>query len=354
MAMKNYLKSAKIKTSNIKNSNLSIYDAIEIGDTKLWLTSAELSALLNDQLIGKSLHGLPNRTISRVAKNMVCEILQFPIPKSFKRVRPKFSALKFDVYVQKSNNLQIWNEGLDGERRYVLIRVDEYGIITKVKVVTGSDLAFLDTTGTLTQKYQARLKIGDKKTEMISKNDTDLLSSIIRSEGILEDLSNFSPVDEPTRKSLLPIKTIFKKIAPLIGKSFLDTGHDQERNRGGEVHKLVCLALGYKKFSDNGKFPDIKHQLLEVKLQTSPTIDLGLVSPDSISNLDIEKIKDTNIRHCDIRYAIFYGDIVNRYVTIKNIFLVSGKDFYQRFPQFGGKVINRKIQIPLPRFFFNV
>ena len=42
--------------------------------------------------------------------------------------------------------------------------------------------------------------------------------------------------------------------------------------------------LGYSRYEDKGQFPDIRHQLLEVKLQTSPTIDLGLVLPSSTEN----------------------------------------------------------------------
>ena len=46
-----------------------------------------------------------------------------------------------------------------------------------------------------------------------------------------------------------------------------------------KLHSLACSALGYSNYKDDGKFPDIKHQLIEVKLQTSPTIDLGLFLP---------------------------------------------------------------------------
>lgn len=67
----------------------------------------------------------------------------------------------FDTYAQKSNNLQVWNEELSPSRRYVILRVDELDKIARVKVVNGEELAQLDTTGTLTQKYQARLIPGE-------------------------------------------------------------------------------------------------------------------------------------------------------------------------------------------------
>lgn len=90
-----------------------------------------------------------------------------------------------------------------------------------------------------------------------------------------------------------------------------------------------------------------------MKLQTSPTIDLGLVCPDSQSYLDIEQIGNHQIRHCDVRYAIFYGHIENGFVHITSLYLTTGEDFFKQFEKFGGKVLNRKIQIPLPRNFFD-
>ncbi|MCY7355959.1 MAG: hypothetical protein LH609_00510 [Rudanella sp.] len=126
----------------------------------------------------------------------------------------------------------------------------------------------------------------------------------------------------------------------------------QERNRGAALHSLVCQALGYARFHDNGQFPDIRHQLLEVKLQTSSTIDLGLVRPDSEARLDIEQLAGHQIRHCDVRYAIFCGRVVDDQVQITHFYLTTGRDFFSRFPPFGGRSINTKIQLRLPGYFF--
>ncbi len=340
------------KINNIKYQKLSIYDNIEIGDPNLWLTSEELESCLNEKLIGMNLN-YAIRTRSRIIKQEICKILNYPVPSSFKRTNPRFVGQLFDVYVQKSNNLQIWNEELSLERRYVLIKVNENEQISKVKVVSGADLAPLDTTGKLTQKYQACL---------ISPVGNNLLVNIADSPNIspLCKLTNTnhifleSPIAIPTNPSLLfPINVIFNKLQDLIGKSFKNPGKGQERNRGAELHKLVCKALGYQIFQDNGQFPDIKHQLLEVKLQTSPTIDLGLVTPSSTAALDINKIEGIQIEHSDVRYAIFYANLDDEIITIKNFVLVSGKDFFKCFRLFEGKKLNTKIQIPLPLYFFN-
>jgi hypothetical protein len=168
------------------------------------------------------------------------------------------------------------------------------------------------------------------------------------------DLANIgSPANDPVRGELLTIQSLFHLLSQLIGKNFVDRGHDQERNRGAELHRLVCQCLGYRSYRDDGQFPDVCHQLLEVKLQTSPTIDLGLVLPTSSEPLDIPLIDETQVRHCDVRYAVFNAINDGGRVTLTNLFLTTGESFFSRFPQFQGKVLNKKLQIPLPADFFD-
>ena len=204
-----------------------------------WLNSQELQAVLDHKLVGLDLEGLPLRTRSKKVKSEICNALGYPLPSSFKKTQPRFLGQNFDTYTQKSNNLQIWNEDLELTRRYVLIRITD-DIISRVKVISGSDLAPLDTTGTLTQKYQARLKNIEGKYELI--NDTDT-KNIIELCG--DKIGKLSPVDDPIKGKLLPIKVIYENLKPIIGSKFTDPGADQERNRGAELHKLVCKALGF-------------------------------------------------------------------------------------------------------------
>ena len=337
----------------IRRSELSIYDRIAIGDPELWIPTPELEQLLNAAMSGISLAGLPLRTRSKVVKEHVCRSLGYPVPPSFKQTQPRFPGQFFDTYVQKSNNLQVWNEELASTRRYVIIRVGRENVITKIKVVTGNTLAFLDTTGTLTQKYQARLIPGSTTAELVTNKDTETLRTVVRTDVELELAVATSPTDAPRTTELLPIREIFDRLQPLVGQSFTDIGYDQERIRGALLHKLVCQRLGYADYLDDGQFPDVRHQLLEVKLQTSPTIDLGLVCPNSEEALDVPKIEDNQIRLCDVRYALFYAETDGEMVTLTHLFLSTGEKFFIRFPQFQGKVLNRKLQIPLPPNFFD-
>lgn len=309
-----------------------------------------LEALLNESMAGKSLAGLPLRTRSKVVKTSVCEALGYPAPKSFKRMQPRFFGQQLDVYVQKSLNLQIWNEELSPTRRYAIIQVFDNDNVGKVRVVNGQQLALLDRTGTITRKYQAGLEVGPDHYELIAMQDTLELQP--HTTAGLKLAFHTSPVEEPRSGELLPIAEIFERLKPLVGQQFVDPGMDQERNRGAALHNMVCQALGYITYGDTGQFPDIKHQLLELKLQTSPTIDLGLVEPSSQEYLDVQTLGFTQPRHCDTRYAIFFGQTDGRVVTLTHLFVTTGALFFTRFRKFGGKIINGKIQIPLPRDFF--
>jgi hypothetical protein len=338
--------------STIQQSGYDIYRPIEVGDERYWIPTPHLQSLLNDGLRGLSLNGLPLRTRSKVVKTKVCEALGYPAPNSFKKTQPRFIGQQLDTYTQKSLNLQIWNEELSPTRRYAIIQISEDDVITRVKVVNGQDLARLDTTGTITTKYQARLETGSESLELISRFDTELMQAHVRPDVSLA--SSCSPIGEPESGSLLNVEAIFKKLSPLVGTTFSDPGMDQERNRGAALHRLICERLGYRRYEDNGQFPDIRHQLLEVKLQTSPTIDLGLVLPNSNDHLDIQALGKHHPRHCDTRYALFFAKTDGARVTLTHLFLTTGADFFKRFRRFEGKVTNGKIQIPLPRNFFLV
>ena len=156
MALKNSPPDPKRYFKAIRKSGLSIYDPVEVGDPDLWIPAPELEKLLDKELRGISLAGLPVRTRSKVVKEHVCMALGYPVPTRFTKTKPRFPGQFFDTYTQKSNNLQVWNEQIAPTRRYVLIRVTPDNVICRVKVVSGDTLALLDTTGTLTQKYQAR------------------------------------------------------------------------------------------------------------------------------------------------------------------------------------------------------
>lgn len=335
----------------IAASGLTIYDPIVAEDNEFWIPNEVLQHLIAIGLIGANLKGLALRTRSKVVKELVCAALGYPIPKIFKKTRPRFVGQDFDTYIQKSNNLQIWNEEIQAGRRYVILQVDDQDIIKNVKVITGADLTKYDTTGTLTSKYQAQIIPGTQSCELVSCSDTPALLPFVeaRLEQVVEGAV---PTLAPFPGRLLRIEKLFHLLSSLVGSSFKNSGADQERNRGFELHRLVCKTLGYSTIIEDGQFPDIPEQLLEVKLQTSPTIDLGLVNPSSEQLLHLSRSTNLTARHSDVRYAIYYGKIEDGNVKLTHLVVSTGADFFKRFRQFQGKVINKKLQIPLPSSFF--
>jgi hypothetical protein len=216
--------------------------------------------------------------------------------------------------------------------------------------VAGETLAELDTTGTLTGKYQAKSREPVTTSHLLSQSDSyPVLQTIAklpnRSLALKERTGRVLTIDF---SKFLPVVDLYQRLLTLVGERLTDPGLDQERNRGAALHRAVCDALGLSDSCDTGACPDITEQLLEIKLQTAPTIDLGLISPDDTTPLDFLP----EVRHCDVRYAVFYGAVVGNQVRLDYVVLTLGADFFSFFQRFEGKVVNTKLQIPLPRSFF--
>ena len=211
-------------------------------------------------------------------------------------------------------------------------------------------LAKFDTTGTLTKKYQAKSRVPVTQSVLVSQSDAYSVQDAIAALPNRKLTLARSEVRRLTVDfaSFLPITALYENLLKLAGKRLSDPGLDQERNRGAALHKAVCETLGMAEYSDTGSFPDVMEQLVEVKLQTAATIDLGLVSPDDATPLDFLP----RVRHCDVRYAVFYGTILGSEVRLDHLVLARGADFFTFFQRFEGKVVNTKLQIPLPRDFF--
>ena len=329
----------------IRTSERSIYDA---ADDDLLIPTDHLEALLRDRLAALSLAGFPPRTRSKVAKSAICQALGYPVPKSFKKTHPRFPAQNFDTYTQKRDNVQIWNDGLAPDRRYVFLRVNEQAVLTTVRVITGDQLAKLDRTGTLTQKYQATMRHFNAN-RLFSETDTPAISNWYSAAS--PDLSRTPPTDLPTPGALLPISEVYKRLIPLVGTTIRYLDALQDRNRGSELHAAICQKLGYPRYADKGSYPDIVHQLIEVKLQTSPTIDLGLHSPED--GLTVIRAPGQSFKSKDIRYVIFDATANGEVIRLNNLYVANGRDFTSAFPLFKGKVQNKKLQIPLPKGFFD-
>lgn len=170
---------------------------------------ATLEARLDPLLAGLNL-SYPIRTRAKVAKQRVAEALGYPVPSSFAKVQPRFPGQNVDVSVQMSNNFQVWNEEIEPGRRYVFIRVDSEGVVTKVRVLTGEAVALFDTTGTLTSKFQAKRRAGLTGSKLVSESDTEGFVAALRPRPDVPAvvLSGLSPTARPRPSLVLPIETL--------------------------------------------------------------------------------------------------------------------------------------------------
>ena len=93
-------------------------------------------------------------------------------------------------------------------------------------------------------------------------------------------------------------------------------------NQSAKLEKKAMTLLGYKSNLVGG-YPDVPNQLLEVKVQDSPTIELGKYSPE------FEEVIYSNITTEDIRYLIALTNPKTN--VVESVILVSGKELCDIF-----------------------
>lgn len=350
-------------------------------------TTDELEDLLSE-LVGFQ---IPEDSRSNVRKShwvqgKAVELLGYNHPDGFrtdvaKEHTPKFIHQVMSIFVQSRNNLQIWanilhpdgkikadwryNHSFDySETRIVIIKHgnDDY-TIRGVKVLEAEEVATWDTTGTETFKWQGSitdslrqsttLEVGDNEpvfdTLDIEQNDLDSLEQ--RIEDIKREemsTSTMLATTEPEPLSLLTIQEIGQRLRPLIGERIPAKG---ERVTGQLFEREVAKRFGYsfndtELSADTGAFPDIRHQVVETKLQDSPTIDLGCHHPDDEEVLDSDWSDD--LAPQDVRYVIGLANKVEDEFEITGIIVVSGNEFGEYFSI--TEETSSKVQMPIPDF----
>jgi hypothetical protein len=332
---------------------LDLYGDPEAPSSPAYFSTDLLERHLFLNLVGTSLSGLPLRTRSKLAKSLVCSALGYAPPVSFRRTQPRFPAPNLDIYVQKADNLQVWNQEIDPARRYVIIRLNENDVISALRVLSGQELALLENTGTLTTNYQAKRRAGLLGSRLVTSRDTDNFVSCLSPVEELPPEARFrlSPVSIPTVGTVLSIASIYTSLLQIESEEFTDPGSTQERLRGIILQQRICEILRLGAYADAGQFPDIQSQALEVKLQLAPTVDLGLISPDSD---ELAPELGPDLSYCDSRYAICYGSRAAGRFRIDSVVVTTPADFFSEFQRFEGNIQNRKLQIRLPRDFFRV
>jgi len=153
-------------------------------------------------------------------------------------------------------------------------------------------------------------------------------------------------VEEPELKELYSISLLKKMVAEkLIGKK-LDAA--ATKSRGQALERMTLELLGYKVEENEllyGGFPDINNQLLEVKVQDSPTVDLGRFSPEKEEVV----IEEKNLTTFDVRYLIALTDPKTE--IIEGIILSPGEKLGEVFSYVSNQ--SYKCQRAIPMSFFD-
>jgi len=302
------------------------------------LTSPQKLVVYFSEIIGKPfmLTGKTRTDGSNIRKHIASVLEKYPLPElaevgQFEVVPPKAKGVPkitrefIDTYIVTSGesyNLQVWNrlpaseilliKYESGESlkctdvRFVFVRVDvKKNTIASVVILTPEYIEQkFGKFGKPTVKQQllisnkARKSILESKEKIISFSDSKKLSYLIRHDFLPPKTGM---VTEPDIKNLFSIALIKQLVASKLLGFKLDAA--STKNRGQALEKKVLELLGYEVKENDllyGAFPDIKNQLLEVKVQDTQTVDLGRFSPAREEVV----IEAPNITTFDVRYLI--------------------------------------------------
>jgi hypothetical protein len=212
---------------------------------------------------------------------------------------PKILLEYIDTYIVTtgtSYNLQVWNRNpasdsvqikynngdtlSSNDVRFVLVKIgSENNLITAVAVLTPNYITDkFGRFGKPTLKYQLIISGASRKSVL------ELPKGLLFHDEELNfggKITTESIQDSPTAKCLLPLSQIKKIVEDKIIGAVIPAA--ATKNRGQYLERLIATELGYIIKKDEflaGGYPDIRNQALEVKLQDSPTVDLGMYTPE--------------------------------------------------------------------------
>ncbi len=313
-------------------------------------------------LIGRdfSLTGQP-RTYGSNLRKLVAETLEhYPLPEpasaqDFEIVPPRRKGVPkilrefIDTYIVTTGdvyNLQVWNrypasdsvqvQYLDGghlsakDVRFVLVRIDPVTETIRCIVVLTSDYieARFGRFGKPTIKQQLIVS-GRQRDHILSRRSPILMGvDTTRIDPLVTDsfASQYGYIhDLPGQGTLLSLRLIAKLTTRHLLRSRIPP--DATKNRGQMLERLVAKILGYDVDSGflSGGYPDIRNQLLEVKIQDTGTVDLGRYSPQFEE--PVPEIPEFTTR--DVRYLIALTNPTRH--TIDGLIFLAGDELGKHF-----------------------
>lgn len=298
---------------------------------------------------------------------IVADKKDFEIIPFKKKGVPKLLACLADSYIVTTGvnyNLQVWNRLPNtsnvlvkytnhdacircNDIRFIFVQIEPTS--QQVKTIIIATPQYIEekfgTFGVPTIKHQLiisdikRKEIVDSASKCLFYDDTHNMSCFT-TNNIVKPTDNISAV--PKSGSIVSLSTLRDKVV----NSLLDLtlANADTKTRGQLLERIVANLLGYKVENTLvGGYPDIPNQLLEVKVQDSPTVDLGKYSPTNPVVIN----KELNLTTEDVRYLIALTDEQGK---IKGIVLCPGSKLGESFTFVSNT--NYKCQRSIPMEFF--
>ena len=348
---------------------------------KLALSTPTQLARRLETLIGRKypLTGKPRTDGSNIRKLVATTLLNHPLPEPAsnqdymivppgKKGVPKILREFIDTYIVttgNSYNLQVWNRNPASESvqvqysngsvlsakdvRFIFVPVDPITeTISSIVVLTPDYIEVnFGPFGKPTIKHQLIIS-GSMRDSILSLQppvfigtDTNRLNELVTSSFVKPTASIH---DAPQPGMIFDITLLEAKLSKhLLG---MIIPPDATKTRGQTLEKIVARLLGYTTSNKllAGGYPDVMNQLLEVKIQDSPTVDLGLYSPQFEETLPAMR----NITTRDVRYLIALMDSDES--RIAGLIICAGGDLGKHFTYVADE--SYKCQRSIPMDFF--
>lgn len=290
-------------------------------------------------------------------------------PRCAKKGVPRITRELIDTYIVTTGstyNLQVWNripnsndvliEYENGEVltcadvRIVFIRIEpEKNVIESIVITTPKEIENrFGKFGVPTIKWQ--LIISDSKRQsIVEKNPPILIEPDLLPEEILSDRVTYHSLnmdESPQTGMIAPIEDLAPIfIDSLIGKTIEPAA---TKNRGQQLEYSVISLLDYNVKEEStlaGGYPDLPNQALEIKIQDSPTVDLGKYSPQYKADI----FPDVSVNTENMRYLIA---LMNKETNVvEGLILLPGKKLGEHFSYVADK--SYKCQRSIPMAFFD-
>lgn len=345
-------------------SKENVLTAAELVEKLATLIGEEFKLSNKPRTDGSRLRKLISATLDDPQKKVALKDDYEVLPKRGKGV-PRLLAELVDTYIittGKSYNLQVWNRfpnsGLaiirynNGEIispsdiRFIFVKIDT--INEKIDSIIILTPTYIENKfgvfGKPTIKNQ--LLVSEKeRTKIITGDKVDFRPDTFNIVSISQKAykvptslaQNFNTTDV---LSLDIIKTV---VADKLIGTILDGG--DTKTRGQALERKVLDLLGYGEDSKLvGGYPDVPNQLLEVKVQDTQTIDLGLYSPQF--NEPIAGVDGCTTE--DVRYLIALTNAKSH--IVEGVILSSGLRLGDRFSYVSDKSFKCQRSIPMDFF----